>query len=333
MYDELADEAWYVRHSVRLMRRFKRLRSSQKIGLACSTALALLVLYALLNALFGFDRVATLDERSSSLYGTLQTHTDAFEWDAGVRDAHISAHVLAAREALADTRGMTLVANERADEPASRALRCKDLFSVTDNSTDVLSALFYRTARYLRANRDERCACAPQFGERVRYVAFLTKTDLELARRIEEHNGGAETLDVADDGSAVYHALNPHDSLADAYERLDESNTALPDLTVVDERQAERYNDAYRGDTTFALLRRERVRLELMDRQCHAQAVQVKGALAHCVQRCLDLLDGVSVARRAERQYDVGVRLNAAPIEVERAHRRQQSLDAPKDEL
>jgi hypothetical protein len=211
---------------------------------------------------------------------------------------------------------------------------CKDLFSVGANTTDVLSALFYRTARYLRANRDsERCACAPQFGQRTRYVAFLTKHDTELARRLDEHNDGAETLDVADDGSAVYHALNPHDALADAYNRLDESNTALPDLAVVDERQAARYNDAYRGNTTFAVLRRERLRLELMDRQCHTQAVQIRGELAHCVQRCLDLLDGISVARRAELQYDVGVRLNAAAIERERARLHKQSTDAPKDEL
>lgn len=330
MYDELADEAWYVKHSVHSMRRFKRLRARERAAVVCGGFVALVVFYALLNALFGFDRASVFDERSSSLYGTLASHTDAFAWDNNVRDAEVAQHVLDARASLANARHLALVGATRLVEPKARAIVCKELFSVTDNSTDVLNALFYRTAQFLRENAArERCACAPQLGYRLRYIAFLTKHDVELAQQLQERNGGPETLDVDADGATVVHMLNPSDELAAVYDALDSSDAALPDLSVTDERQATRYNDAYRGNSTFAIVRRERVRIAMMDRQCHQQSVQVKGELAHCVQRCLDLLDGVSVARRAEMQRAVGVRFNVALID----EHTNLGADRVKDEL
>lgn len=329
MYDELADESWYVRHSVRLMRRFQRMRTGQRAGVLCGGLLALVVLYALLNALFGLDRVSEFDERASSLYGTLASHTDAFAWE-GVADARVEQHVLDARALVSDSRHLTLVSSTKVSESRSRPIECKELFSVSDNSTDVLNALFYRAARFLRENAArQRCVCAPELGHRLRYIAFLAKHDVELARQLQERNGGPETLDVDADGTTVVHMINPEDELAAVYDALDDTNAALPDLSVVEERQATRYNDAYRGNSTFAILRRERLRVKMKDRQCHSQSVQVKGELAYCVQRCFDLLLGLGVARRAEQQFGAGVRLNSAMIE---AHA-QPRADRAKDEL
>jgi len=332
MYDELADEAWYVRRSVPLMRRFRRASPRQRAASVCGALGALLLLYAALNAALGLDRVSEIDERKSSLYGTLERHTDAFAWDGDVRDSRVAAHVLEARARIVGARHLTLVGAQRRAEPRSRTVSCSELFSVTDNSTEVLNALFYRVGQHLRDNRAlQRCACAPQFGERRRYMAFLTKHDVDLAQQLQERNGGAETLDVDADGTTVVHMINPRDELAALYDALDDSGAerALPDLSVVDERQAARYNDEYRGNGTFAVLRRDRVRIDMMDRQCHTQSVHLKGELAHCAQRCLDLLDGVSVAQRAERQLAAGVRLNAAVIEAHAA----QAAQAEKDEL
>jgi len=50
MYDELADEAWYVRRSVPLMRRFRRASPRQRAASVCG-ALGALLLVATVGAM------------------------------------------------------------------------------------------------------------------------------------------------------------------------------------------------------------------------------------------------------------------------------------------
>jgi len=246
--------------------------------------------------------------RASALYGTLPEHTAAFRWLDNQSDALVAQHVLDARARVHHAVDLVLVADGVRETP-SDAIECADLFATDDDRTAALQSLFYHAARYLRANADERCVCAPQFGHRVRYAALRSKHDRELARMVRETRGDG-ALEMLDADNAVYHMLNPTDSVADAYDALDAN--ALAHLTVTRESQPTRYNDAARGNHTFAVVRRDALRVELMDRQCHTQVVQLKGPLAHCMQRCLDQLRGISVRERAERQRAHGVALNDA---------------------
>lgn len=328
MYNEFdaTDEKWWVRVVATIARYNKKMRPRHWLS-CCGALTALFGVYALFCVLFGYANV--LDEttlRASSFYGELASHTGAYVWLGGQKDAAIGAHVFAARRnfSLAVSRRLALVASSFDDSRlVAQAFDCTDLFSA---SADVRARLLdpMESAETLLADAPALgCTCAPMFATNARLLSFSVPS-----------NGAA-----SDHNETVVHALDVRDELEHVYDLLDAAALAAADvkLAVTNESQNERYNEP-RG--SFALIRRARLRLHFSDRYCHIQTVWLSNEMAVCAQRCLDLMRGIDVRERARMQWRLGIRLNEAvfgapppPSSPNDAAAAQKARPQSKDEL
>lgn len=295
MYDDYdaSDEKWYVRLLAALARRKSKMKARDWL-IACGATFGLFLLYALVCILLGYGNVvdeATLS--ASSFYGELPSHTAAYVWVGGQRDAQISRHVFDARRnfSLDVSRHIALVASSFDDSRGvAHAVECSDTLSANSSlRTELLEAMAHSEA-LLKEPGAPPCTCAPVFGYDLQQLAFAAPT------------AGA-------DGDAFVHAFGIHDKLSSAYDALDSAALGVAEikLAVTNESQNERYNQA-RG--SFAVIRRARLRLSFADRHCHSQTLWLANELAVCAQRCLDLMRGVDVRERARMQWRLGIRLN-----------------------
>lgn len=332
MFDEYSDEKWWVRYIERAARRLKRFNKWWHWALICGGVVSgSAALYALFVHTLGFGESLHIDEqalRASSFYGQLGDHVDAYRWlKESERDPLVSEHVIEARRGLNHSEWLVLVDSSTRTEPHSRDITCAELFSVDSGTALALNKMFYETIQFLYDNPalGQPCACAPMFGHHMRYLAVYSgggsKRHVFDADAVDEEEHSSAHQHSADN---IFHALNILDEMETVYDRLDSGALAAQniELAAVREEQPTRYNEP-RG--SYIVLRRTKLRLALLDRQCHKKVVRMRDSLAFCTQRCLDMMRGIDVRERARMQFSAGVQLNQ--------HLFKQTLPGTKDEL
>lgn len=266
-----------------------------------SVCAALFVLYCVLSYKYGGGGVdASVVENSAHYEPSLHSPT-LYRWLENQADDNVSLSVIEARATIPREQLLTLVGSRANDNVPSVPTKCADFFS-----TDRLTSSFYIELLndievYLHAALHNTCACAPMVGKRVRYMAFVTRGKI------------VSLINPVDDHAAEYDALN-----ADFF------SLRHIDFTFTNESQNERYN-VPRG--THALVRRKKVPIHYIDKECRRQGLAVEAELAICAQRCFDMMRGIDVRERARMQYERGVALNSAVFQA------NAPAQTPKDEL
>lgn len=309
-YDDLRDSRYlHERMIARIGRVAMRWRARM-----CAVAAVCAVLFAVYCAVLHWRGGVQIDRaviENSAHYKESPYNVSLYTWLNDVKDANVSESVVRARENLFRADLLVLVASTVNDSIVAPPMKCADLLS-----TDVATARFYNdllfdTAEFLTnwtATHRNKCACAPMFGKSVRYMAFAGSRD----------------------GSRIEHAINPVDVHAEQYDALDENfffeNRIDLHINPEEEEDA-RYNEP-RGH--YALVRRTKVTITLLDKECRRQKLRVTDAAAGCAQRCFDMLRGIDVRERARMQYARGIVLNKDIFE---RLEQKQTAASSKDEL
>lgn len=263
---------------------------------------ALVVFFTVLwvgQYVFGYGQTNTVVETARRLYPP--TSPLAYKWLDEQADATVAQHVIDAR--VNKQLGLlVLVASTKDDSAPATDVPCKKMFSTNDAVQNYYASLMEDAEQFLVTANHTLCVCAPQLGRSVRYMAF--RADTGTTR-------GSSSLD--EEGGKVLHLFNPVDSAMDAYDSLDDSQLASlgVGLKVAVESQDYRYNRA-RG--SYSLLRRTKLSIVGVDRACHRERIGLFDQLAVAAEECLDLLRGIDVRERANRQAKLGVILNLPPV-------------------
>lgn len=288
-YDDFFAYSRYERLIVRLGRLAERWRAR-----FCAVLAACIVLFAIYAIVLHQSGGITVDQSvivNSAYYKESLHNSSLYTWLADVRDDNVSSSVISARKALARADLLPLVASTTNDSTMAPTMKCGDLLSVDAAVARFYNDLLYDTAEFL--TNTSTCACAPMFGKSVRYMAFAGS---KQAAKLE-------------------HAINPVDTHADEYDALDANFFAENriDLVIEQENDDYRYNEP-RGH--FAVIRRSKLAIALLDKECRKQKLKVTSHLALCAQRCFDMMRGIDVRERARMQYVRGVTLNKATFEA-----------------
>jgi peptide deformylase len=311
MYDEFDGESRLTRISVQLSRRMAATSLVAKVTLSLVGVGVVCWLGSLVgHAFFESAHSATSEAiKRSDLYGTLPEHVDAYQWLGDVKAERVAQHVIDARAKLQRTNQLVLVADFIPDSAAALVTR-EFLFTERER----LARTLHETSSFLEANPSELCVCAPQFGIDLRHIALRYTAAPDAA---EEPAGGDTSVRLSEGGLPIFHMFNPENTDSKAYDDLSAEafDAAGVKVSLSEESAAARYNDERRGfeGDNFTVIRPDKVVVEMIDFMHHTQFLTVRGEMAHCVQRCLDLLDGLSIFDRALRQFEHnGVHLNWA---------------------
>jgi len=332
MYDEWDDEPFHRRLVVRAGRLAQRMTARSWARLVC-WLLAAYLTYCALSYALGATVVDQSAVHASDHFAEDPRNASHYRWHGDVADAAIGEHVVEARAKIAASQLLALMAADSLDSPAT-LVRCRDF--VTGASSERLAAMVAAAQHLLQANRDMRCACGPQLGYQVRYLAMAQQTPpanstakLREAAASDHHNNTA-SIAFGDDRHVVVHMFNPVDEHQREYDSLDADFFAAQaiDFHVADEQQNYRYNEQ-RGQ--YAVVRRTHLRVAGIDQECHRERITLTGTLALCAEQCMDLLRGIDVRQRALLQSRSGVTLNSE--QLHRWQQTQQTTTADRSEL
>lgn len=282
-YDDFLAYSRYERVIVRLGRLALQWRA-RMCGVVCS-CIFLFIVYCVALHMSGGTTIDHAVIQNSAYYKESLHNASLYSWLNDVQDTNVSASAIQARREFARADLLPLVASTVNDSVVAPTMKCVDLLSIDPATARFYNDLLFDTAEFL-AN-SSTCACAPMFGKSVRYMAF---TGTKQA-------------------TSIQHAINPIDTHADEYDALDANFFAENhiDLLIHEENDDYRYN-APRGH--LAVIRRNKVVISLLDKECRRQKLRVTSHLAVCAQRCFDMLRGIDVRERARMQYLRGVTLN-----------------------
>lgn len=232
---------------------------------------------------------------NSAILAESPYNVERYQWRNGNMDSMVTESVVGARRDIGYSNLLELVGSTENDSVVAKPISCFDLLSTKAEVARLLGQLFLDSEVFLRANLAHRCVCGPMLGHSVQHITI------------------APLNSTAD--APIMHIVNPIDTMQAAYDALDAEMLEHHNVNLSLERESDayRYNIA-RG--TFVVLRRDKLTLTMLTRQCYQETLTVRGALAHCVSRCLDRLAGIDVRARARMQWERGVTLNTWAFEV-----------------